>query len=178
MALHHIQLATVVLYDDFSAVGPEQIISGPSGEARGEGSCIGAAMERLHDGVFVNLPPSQPEKASSSASSASSSLIKGWIICLSADYPAAAACCGFKASTSAHCFCRQCMVNQSQTDKYPKPMSFLRLGAPFALRSMALHDEQHKRFLCAKTEAMHEKHLRDAGVNAFTPPIYATRPVF
>ena len=50
MALHNIQLATVVLDKDFGTYGPKQIICGPEGEADLKGSSIGAAMERLHHG--------------------------------------------------------------------------------------------------------------------------------
>ena len=69
-------------------------------------------MTALDQGIDFKLPRG------------SSVFMRGWCILLSADYPAAAVCCGFKKSASAAVFCRECYCNQKDKT-YPSPTSFL-----------------------------------------------------
>lgn len=170
MALHNIQLATVVLHQDMSAHGAKQVISGPPGEARGKGTCIAACMERLHDGIKLSLP--FPDDSGSVRWEAEPTvLVRAWMVCLSADYPAAAACCGFKMSTSARSFCRQCMLDQTDKSKYPKPCSFLSNPPPFELRSMESHQKQHQTYKQLESTSGMHTYLMETGVADFESPM-------
>lgn len=85
--------------------GMEQLISGTVRmddgrvirEPYNTGTSIGASLRRLHDGVVMSVPE---------ATGWSQAMIRGWLVTLSADFPAAAMCLGTKAGTSAECFCR------------------------------------------------------------------------
>ena len=107
MSFHNLHLMTVALVSDIDYYGIEQVISGLPGD-----ESFGSAMTALDSGVDVRLANGSTER------------MRGWCICLSADYPAAALCCGFKKSVSAGSFCRECYVNKHDED-YPTATSFL-----------------------------------------------------
>lgn len=171
MALHNIQLATVVLYHDMSTFGARQIISGPEGEERGVGSCIGAAMERLNDGITMSLPLLN-ENGKMEWGPTPNVLVRGWIICLAADYPAAAACCGFKMSTSARCFCRQCQLDQTEKSKYPKACSFISQPSLFNLRTQQSHARQRAVYDRLQSPQAKSSYLMETGVQDFVSPMH------
>lgn len=105
--LSNLFLVCIAYEHDAKYYGMEQIIAGTirmnDGQVISEpygGSSIGASMRRLHDGVVMQVP--------SAVSSWEPYMIRGWIVTLSADFPAAAICLGTKAGTTAECFCR-CM---------------------------------------------------------------------
>jgi len=158
MALHNIQLATVVLDKDFGTYGPKQIICGPEGEAALKGSSIGAAMERLHHGrdIWVPMGPSRTMVKT---------CFKGWAVCLSADYPAAAKCLGFKASVSAHCFCRACNIDKSDSSVWPKAVSFLvQLRSLFTLRTAEAYAADKATFEGLTSDTEREQHCQRKGI--------------
>ena len=86
MAFHNLHLMTVALVSDIDYYGIEQIVSGLPGD-----SSFGSAMTNLDAGITVSL------------SDGTDQFVRGWCVCLSADYPAAALCSGFKKSTPTFC---------------------------------------------------------------------------
>ena len=89
MAFHNLHLATIALATDIDYYGIEQVVSGLEGD-----SSFGSSMTLLDQGVNIAI------------SSSAAAFVRGWCVCLSADFPAAALCCGFKRSVSARVFCR------------------------------------------------------------------------
>ena len=179
MASHNIQLASIVLDPDMKQYGPKQIICGPEGEEHGKGTSIGAGFERLHDGVSMYLPEVSGKEWKDVQ-------VHMHLICFAADYPAAALCGGFKASTSAHCYCRQCLVEK---EKASRPNTFLgalrkKLGAllspshanrakiapsEFKLRTQEGHESDAKK--CAMLSGVpKEDFLIQHGVRTYDVP--------
>jgi len=88
--------------------------------------------------------------------------MRGWCICLSADYPAAAL---FKKSVSAGSFCRECYVNKHDEDA----TSFLEgngdLECECCLRDESTMAEDFARY---QSDAKKEEFLTSIGMNSFS----------
>ena len=124
----------------------------------GDSSSFGSCMTALDIGVDITLP------------AGSTYFFRGWCILLSADYPAAALCCGFKRSTSAAVFCRECYCNQNHAD-YPKPNSFLDANAHLRC-DICLRDREQMAADCAHWKSLKSTQEKEAfatsvGVNTF-----------
>ena len=161
MNLNNIQLATVVKYKDLRWVGGAEVISGSTGEAYGVGSCIGACMERLNTGIELKVPWAKNEFK-----------LHAWVALWAADYPAAAMVGGFKASTSAHVFCRQCTVHQKEM-LWKQPFSFLARTmstSSWTLRSMPSYKADEKTYSEAATSGARDELLQRAGISVFPAP--------
>lgn len=167
MSLHHIHLATVCLDSDMAYYGSKQIVSGPPNESY-LGSSFGAAMRRLHDGCLLSTLIN---------GRLSSVLFEGWVVCLSADYPAAAALGGFAKSTSAQCFCRECDVSRNHSEQNSRfwitPNSFLAGVSKFVERTLLGHESAAEKLNSCSTSQRQDDFLRLNGVrtyqHAFSP---------
>ena len=115
-------------------------------------------MTALDQGIDITLPDR------------STRFFRGWCILLSADYPAAALCCGFKRSTSAAVFCRECYCNQNHED-YPAPTSFLdgngHLRCDICLRDRAQMAADYAHWKSLKSAKEKEAFATSVGVNTF-----------
>ena len=102
MAFHNLHLATVALVSDIDYYGISQVVSGLPGD-----SSFGSSLTSLDSGIKIG-----------------GQLVRGWVVVVSADYPAAGLLAGFKKSVSANLFCRECDCDKS--DKaYPCPMQLV-----------------------------------------------------
>ena len=139
MALHNIHLATVALESDISYYGIAQIVSGVIGEPD-TGSSIGASLRLLDHGYPVNL---------NSCGTPVSHMIRGWLVLVAADYPAAGLLSGSMMGASARKFCRECNIDTGATG-YKKSNSFVDPKHPsrFALRSPATYAASKQRCGC------------------------------
>ena len=115
-------------------------------------------MTELDKGIQVKQPDG------------SSVFMRGWCILLSADFPAAALCCGFKRSTAAACFCRECYCNQNHDD-YPSPTSFLEdnaeLMCDLCLRDREQMEADFAHWQSLTTESERSAFLTSIGFNTF-----------
>ena len=167
MAFHNLHLMTVALESDISYYGISQIVSGRPGD-----TSFGSAMTSLDEGVMLDVTGgSEPEML----------CFRGWCTCLSADFPAAALCAGFKKSVSAACFCRECDANQTH-DEYPQPNSFLEenphLDQAYLMRELQEHLEQAVHYVSLQTETERKAYLQSIGVNTFTDHAFVRVPLF
>lgn len=169
MNLNNIQLATVVKYKDLSSHGGAEVISGPAGQAYGAGSCIAACMERLSDGVALRVPWAATEFR-----------LHAWVLLWSADYPAAAMVGGFKASTSADRFCRQCTLDQKfnvDGSNWKQPFSFLKKTMSASvrmmeLRTMSTYEEDQNSLAAMTTKAAREAFMKRIGISVIPAPCW------
>ena len=154
MSFHNLHLMTVALVSDIDYYGIEQVISGLPGD-----ESFGSAMTALDSGVDVRLANGSTER------------MRGWCICLSADYPAAALCCGFKKSVSAGSFCRECYVNKHDDD-YPAATSFLEdngdLECECCLRDESTMAEDFAHYQTLPSDAKKDEYLTSIGMNSFS----------
>ena len=167
MAFHNLHLMTVALVSDIDYYGIAQIVSGFPGD-----SSFGSAMTELDAGMVLNVTgAAQPDMV----------LFRGWCTLVSADFPAAALCAGFKKSVSANSFCRECNVNQSD-EEYPCPNSFMQenehLEQEHLLRELADHLEQAAHFMSLRTKKERDEYLQEIGVNTFTEHAFGRVPYF
>ena len=159
MAFHNLHLATIALETDIAYYGIEQVVSGLEGD-----TSFGSHMTRLDTGVHI-----------------ADTLVRGWCVCLSADFPAAALCCGFKKSVSARLFCRECYVDQT-SDGYPAANSFLDANTTLKCHCQLRDDQQmeedfnHYRSLATETERA--AFLQSIGLNTFTEHAFTRVPFF
>ena len=164
MAFRNLHLMTVALVSDIDHYGIEQIVSGLPGD-----TSFGSAMTALDEGVHV----AQADE--------SELLVRGWCICLSADFPAAALCCGFKKSASASCFCRECYLNQHR-EGYPSPTSFLEenedLKCEICLRDEDELAEDYAHFQSLTTATEKNSFLASIGMNTFAGHAFTRVPHF
>ena len=121
MDLNNIQLATVVLDADVFYYGVEQIVSGPPAERNWpHGTSIGASLRALDSGI--KIPQSEGGRFTDI-------LMRGWLIIVSADNPAAALLTGTMIATGANRFCRQCTIDRTKVG-FDAPCSFVSNRAP------------------------------------------------
>ena len=126
MDLNNIHLATIVLDCDVSYYGIEQVVSGiPSEPNYPEGTSIGASLRALHDGVTLHV---------GREGNFAETLTRGWLVVVSADFPAAAVLTGTMVGTTANRFCRECEVDRREAG-FDCPCSLLHPTATPALRS-------------------------------------------
>ena len=144
MAFHNLHLATVALVSDIDYYGINQVVSGLPGD-----SSFGSSMTALHTGLDI-----------------ASHRVKGWVVVVSADYPAAGLLTGFKKSVSASCFCRECDCDKRE-ENYPLPHSFLDdnedLASHYTLRELEEHQEQFAHYLTLGSKAARESYLASIG---------------
>ena len=115
MNLCNIHLATIVLDADMKYYGPEQIVSGPPNEPNyPQGSSIGASLRALNEGITLHEPR---------GGQFVDVLTRGWLVVVSADFPAAALLTGTMVGVSANMFCRQCCVDRRKKG-FDDPCSF------------------------------------------------------
>ena len=133
MDLKNIHLATIALDADIGYYGMEQIVSGPPGEPNyPDGTSIGASLRALHDGVQLSI---------GKHGKFIDVLTRGWLVVVSADFPAAAVLSGTMVGTSANRFCRECEVDRRE-EGYDCPCSFIfPTEATPALRTLASRAE-------------------------------------
>ena len=164
MAFHNLHLMTVALKNDIDYYGIEQVVSGLPGD-----TSFGSAMTALDEGMTISI------------SRKKDMLVRGWTVCLSADFPAAAHCLGFKQSVSAACFCRECDVNQD-SDAYPTPTSFMDdnqdLLCDLCLRDRQQMLEQYAEFQKLRTKKEQNAFLASLGVNRFEGHAFTRVPLF
>ena len=153
MCFANMHLMTVALASDIDYYGIAQVVSGLAGD-----SSFGSGMTALDQGVRIPVGES-------------TALCRGWCVCLSADFPAAALCAGFKKSTSAAVFCRECYMN-SKEKGYPKPFSFLddngnlRCDTCIRDKDEMASDFAHWQSLASATDR--DAFLRSIGMNTFS----------
>ena len=120
MVLSNIHLATVALQSDIAYYGVEQIVSGPPSEpdwhlegawGTERGSSIGASLRALHTGMTLPVSVDGAHVPT---------LFRGWLVVVSADYPAAGLLIGAMQSVSANLFCRECKVDRRKKEDYNK----------------------------------------------------------
>ena len=154
MSFHNLHLMTVALVSDIDYYGIEQVISGLPGD-----DSFGSAMTALDSGMDVQLAGGSTER------------MRGWCICLSADYPAAALCSGFKKSVSAVVFCRECYLSKHD-ESYPAPTSFLEdngdLNCECCLRDKATMDADFAHFQTLSSDTAKAEFLTSIGMNSFS----------
>ena len=154
MSFHNLHLMTVALVSDIDYYGIEQVISGLPGD-----NSFGSAMTALDGGMDVQLAGGSTER------------MRGWCICLSADYPAAALCCGFKKSVSAVVYCRECYVSKHD-ESYPAPTSFLEdngdLKCESCLRDQATMAADFAHFQTLSSDTAKAEFLTSIGMNSFS----------
>ena len=181
----NIHLMTVALSSDIDYYGIQQIVSGmfschgrtrdartPACRMHAPNSCtpapaltgitgdssFGSSMTKLDEGIVIGLPDK------------STYLFRGWCVLLSADYPAAALCCGFKKSTSAAVFCRACYCNQNHPD-YPSPTSFINenahLSCDICRRDRQGMQADYVMWQTKKTAKEKEEFMASIGLNSF-----------
>lgn len=128
-------------------------------------------MTELDKGIELNTMGSQQSVP-----------VRGWCVCLSADYPAAGLCSGFKRSVSASVFCRECYVDQRDNEGYPAPNSFMAdnddLSCKECLRSKNEHDTDYAKYSQLPTSTARERHLSDCGLNSFHEHAFTRVPHF
>ena len=163
MAFHNLHLMTVALVSDIDYYGIQQVVSGLPGD-----SSFGSAMTNLDAGINLTLPDGSKQ------------LVRGWCVCLSADYPAAALCSGFKKSVSANVFCRECYVDQTSAE-YPSPTSFLAdnddLQCDLCLRSQEELDCDYAHFQTLNA-GERAAYLSKIGMNSFNDHAFVRVPHF
>ena len=99
MDLANIHLATVVLDADISYYGIEQMVSGPPNEPNyPDGSSIGASLRALHEGIPLAIANEGKHTDIN---------VRGWLVVVAADFPAAALLTGTMVGTAAQLFCRE-----------------------------------------------------------------------
>ena len=159
MAFHNLHLATVALVSDVDYYGISQIVSGLDGD-----SSFGSCMTALHDSIHV-----------------AGVLIRGWVVVVSADYPAAGLLAGFKKSVSANLFCRECDCNRA-ADEYPAPNSFLEenthLEQLHLLREREEYETQLAHYMTLSTTAARTAYLSSIGVGTFHEHAFTRIPLF
>eukprot|EP00966_Prymnesium_polylepis_P158437 3662569-Prymnesium_polylepis.1 len=159
MAFHNLHLATVALVSDIDYYGIEQIVSGLPGD-----SSFGSSMTSLHAGETIV-----------------GHLFRGWVVVVSADYPAAGLLAGFKKSVSASLFCRECDCDKSD-ECYPLPSSFLEendeLGQHYTLRDRMEYQRQLDHYLTLSTAAERIRYLTSIGVTTFEEHAFTRIPLF
>ena len=164
MAFHNMHLMTVALASDINYYGIKQTVSGLPGD-----TSFGSAMTALDQGMDITL------------SNGTAVRLHGWCILLSADFPAAALCCGFKQSTSAAHFCRGCDCDKKE-DVYPCPNSFLEANSDLeAAHLLRTHDEyldQYAEFQAKPTAKARKAFLTSIGLNTFTDHAFTRVPHF
>ena len=142
-----------------------KVVSGRPGD-----TSFGSAMTALDAGIELPLIRDEPP-----------TLIRGWCVCLSADYPAAALCSGFKRSVSAAVFCRECYVDQN-SDSYPAPNSFLadndKLSCSECLRDSKERSDDFKIYSNLRTGAQRDQFLSKVGMNSFHEHAFTRVPHF
>ena len=144
MDLCNIHLATVVLDSDMSYYGAAQIVSGVQGEPNyPEGSSIGASLRALHEGVSFQEP---------SGGTFEDVCVRGWLVVVSADFPAAAVLTGTMVGTSARRFCRECCVDRRKAG-YNEPCSFCEPCTPEAPPLRTLEQRAEDMRTCGNDEA-------------------------
>ena len=143
MQFENLHLMTVAFVHDIDYYGINQIVSGLPGD-----TSFGSGMTALDAGVTIH-----------------GQLVRGWCICLAADFPAAALCAGFKKSATAIKFCRECDCSHHDED-YPCPNSFLdansHLECKFLLRDWLEYKEQLEHWQSLSTAATHQKKYADS----------------
>ena len=163
MAFHNLHLMTVALVSDIDYYGIGQIVSGLPGD-----TSFGSMMTELDAGITYDFGRGPL-------------LVRGWCICLSADFPAAALCCGFKKSVSAIVYCRECDVCTHE-DCYPCPNSFMEentdLEQHHLLRELEEWEEQFAHFQTLGTAAERTAYLASLGINSFTDHAFGRVPHF
>eukprot|EP00966_Prymnesium_polylepis_P269310 6221817-Prymnesium_polylepis.1 len=106
--------------------------------------------------------------------------LRGWCILLSADFPAAGLCCGFKKSVSADSFCRECDCRRSD-DAYPCPNSFLEENSELPQEHL-LREKEEWELQFAKFQSLppgeRAAYLAEIGVNTFTEHAFVRVPHF
>ena len=159
MAFQNIHLATVALVHDIDYYGINQIVSGLPGD-----SSFGSSMTALDRGIYVE-----------------GQLVRGWLVCVAADYPAAGLLAGFKKSVSAHLFCRECDCDQADAT-YPCPNSFLEDNAELEqehlLREAEEYQAQLAHYLSLKSAGDQKKYLASIGISTFTEHAFTRIPLF
>ena len=169
MALHNIHLATVALEHDLAYYGAKQVVSGPPPEAppaAQTGTAFGDQMRALDEGYALKLPSSNPDDNFEKFYN-----LRGWLVCLAADYPAAALLVGTKKSVAAHVYCRECYIDQDH-EGYPKPHSFLhpersQLKQRVILRTPECHCRDKKKADAMNTKTEQNDFMTSIGVNTF-----------
>ena len=143
MDLCNIHLATVVFDSDMSYYGAAQIVSGAPGEPNyPEGSSIGASLRALHEGVSFQEP---------SGGTFEDVCVRGWLVVVSADFPAAAVLTGTMVGTSAQRFCRECCVDRRK-EGYDSPCSFCEPCDPETPALRTLEGRAHDLRICGNNE--------------------------
>jgi hypothetical protein len=164
MAFHNLHLMTVALCSDIDYYGIEQVVSGLPGD-----DSFGSAMTALDSGIHLR------------ASSHEVAFLRGWCVCLSADFPAAGLCVGFKKSVSAHLFCRECYVNRKHAP-YPAPSSFLdenaHLQCNACMRDQETYLQELIHFQTLRTQREKDKYLTSLGMNSFAGHAFTRVPHF
>ena len=169
MALHNIHLATVALEHDLAYYGPKQVVSGAPLEAPAEartGTAFGEQMRALDKGISLRLPSADPTDPFEHDVE-----LRGWLVCLAADYPAAALLTGMKKSVAAHAYCRECDINQS-LEGYPDAHSFVRpeksnLKQLVNLRNAKTHLDCARCAAAKPSAKARDAYLASIGVNTF-----------
>lgn len=132
---------------------------------------FGSAMTSLDTGMDLHLLPNAPPV-----------LVRGWCVCLSADYPAAGLCSGFKRSVSAPAFCRECYVDQTDEKNYPAPNSFMADNADLScvecLRDHKERESDYDKFRRLPTQKQRADYLSEVGVNTFHAHAFTRVPYF
>ena len=164
MAFHNLHLMTVAQTHDIEYYGIQQVVSGLPGD-----TSFGSAMTALDKGHRLQVQ----ERGKV--------LLRGWAVCLSADFPAAALCCGFKQSVSAACFCRECDLNQN-SKSYPQPCSFVEdnndLLCDLCLRDHRQMQEDYHAFLLLRTQKERDDFMAARGVNSYDAHAFMRVPHF
>ena len=159
MAFHNMHLATVALVSDIDYYGISQVVSGLPGD-----TSFGSSLTELHTGISIG-----------------GHIVRGWLVVVSADYPAAGLLAGFKKSVSANCFCRECDVNQSD-DCYPCPNSFCQadsdLEQQHLLREADEYQEQLAHYLTLSSAAARKAYLASIGISTFEEHAFTRIPLF
>ena len=108
-------------------------------------------------------------------------LVRGWVVVVSADYPAAGLLAGFKKSVSANLFCRECDCDQSD-DVYPRPNSFVDVNADLEqqhlLRETEEYQDQLAHYLSLGTASARTAYLASIGVTTFEEHAFTRIPLF
>ena len=159
MALHNMHLATVALVHDIDYYGISQVVSGLPGD-----TSFGSSMTELDQGVSI-----------------AGALVRGWVVVVSADYPAAGLLAGFKKSVSANFFCRECDCDQSE-DAYPCANSFVEANADLEQQHLLREAEEYvaqlAHYLSLGTATAREAYLASIGVTTFEEHAFTRIPLF
>lgn len=189
MKLDNMMLVAIAYDHDLSYYGAEQVIAGVVRRDRETyvreptktGTSIGASLRRLARGIEFSYPCAD-------GLSIQKIWCKGFLLVLSADYPAAGWALGTSMSTSANCFCRHCNLftrRHGEDDDaddvgddehcYPCACSFLEENPDLPSNGIELHTPARRAAERAEYEAMvgttHQKELdamlRGLGINSF-----------